>query len=169
MMRVIRQSRRMGRLTFLMVFVFLFLLLWMRPLEAQESSIPRDKAVLRADGQRVNQRSSSLNLTEAQKKSLEELRRTYAKEAIPMRTNLLALKIELRHSLLDPNVQPQILFDRQREISALQAKLEELSLSYQVKARSIFTKEQLERLPQGWPFDIGLANETRGMDRLYRR
>lgn len=166
---MIRQNRHMGKLTFLTVFLLLFLLPCIQPSEAQNSSIPRDKPVLRADDQRANQQSFSSNLTEAQKKSLEELRRKYVKEAIPMRAGLFALKIELRHLLLDPNVQPQILFDRQREISALQAKLEELSLSYQVKARSIFTKEQLERLPQGWPFDMGLANQTRGMDRLYRR
>lgn len=152
-----------------MVLLFLCVLLCIQPLEAQESSIPRDKAVLRADGQRVGQQSSSLNLTEAQKKSLEELRCMYAKEAIPMKTSLLALKIELRHSLLDPNVQPQILFEEQRKISALQAKIEELSLFYQVKARSVFTKEQLERLPQGWASKMGLANETHGMDRFYRR
>jgi hypothetical protein len=83
----------------------------------------------------------------------------YAKEAIPMRADLFALRIELRHLLSDPNVQPQILFEKQRKISALQAKLEELSLSYQLKARSIFTKEQLERLPQGWAFEIGLGYE----------
>ncbi len=165
---MIRQSRHVGRLTFLTVSLFLFVLLWIRPLEAQESSISRDKAVLRVDSQKVSQRSSSLDLTEAQKKSLEELRSMYAKEAIPMKTSLLALKIELRHSLRDPNVQPQILLGQQKKISALRAKLEELSLSYQVKARSIFTKEQLERLLQGWAVDLGLANETPGTDRFYR-
>ena len=40
------------------------------------------------------------------------------------------------------------LLERQRKISELQGKLESLSLSYQIKARSIFTKEQLEQLPQ---------------------
>jgi hypothetical protein len=45
-------------------------------------------------------------------------------------------------------VQPKILVDWQKKISELQAKLESLSLSYQIKARSIFTKEQLEQLPQ---------------------
>jgi hypothetical protein len=101
----------------------------------------------------------SLGLTEAQKNALETLRRTFMAEAMPIRTELFALRIGLRHLLSDPNVQPQILFDRQRKISALQAKLEELSLSYQVKARPIFTKEQLERLPQGWVFEMGLGYE----------
>jgi hypothetical protein len=81
-----------------------------------------------------------------------------------MRTEFFALRIELRHLLWDPNVQPQMLFDQQRKISGLQARLEELSLSYQVKARSIFTKEQLERLPQGWAFEMGLGYEIPIMD-----
>ena len=116
------------------------------------------------DSQGTCWESSSLALTEAQKKALETLRRAYMAEAIPIRTGLFALKIELRHLLSDPNVQPQILFDQQRKISALQAKLEELSLSYQVKARSVFTKEQLERLPQGWAFEMGLGHEIPIMD-----
>jgi hypothetical protein len=86
-------------------------------------------------------------------------------EASPIRTGLFALKIELRHLLSDPNVQPQILFDQQRRISALQAKLEELSLSYQIKARLVFTREQLERLPRGWVFEMGLGYEIPMMDK----
>jgi hypothetical protein len=86
-------------------------------------------------------------------------------EAIPIRTGLFALKIELRHLLSDPSVQPQALFEQQRKISALQAKLEELSLSYQIKARLVFTKEQLERLPQGWVFEMGLGYEIPMMDK----
>jgi len=109
--------------------------------------------------------SSSFALTEAQKKALETLRRAYMAEATPIRASLFALKIELRHLLSDPNVQPQILFDQQRKISALQAKLEELSLSYQIKARLVFTKEQLERLPQGWVFEMGLGYEIPMMDK----
>ena len=165
----IRQDRHMGALTFLTVFLFLFVLPWLQPSEAQNSSIPRDKPVLAADGREPNQQSSSLNLTEAQKKSLEDLRFMHVKETIPLRADLFALKIELRQLLSDPRTQPQMLFRQQKKISALQAKLEELSLSHQVKARSLFTKEQLERLPKGWTSKMGFANETRGMDRLYRR
>ena len=154
----------MGRLTFLTVFLFLFVLLWIQPSEAQKSSPPRDKPICVADGREPGWQSSPLNLTEVQTKALENLQCMYAAEAIPMRTSLFALKIELRHLLSDPNVQPKILFEQQRKISALQAKLEELSLSYQVKARSVFTKEQLERLPQGWAFEMGLGHEIVIMD-----
>ena len=146
------------------LMLFLLTLSIIRISEAQESFPKLNRPNLRMDSQGTCWESSSFALTEAQKKALETLRRAYMAEAIPIRTGLFALKIELRHLLSDPNVQPQILFDRQRKISALQAKLEELSLSYQVKARSVFTKEQLERLPQGWAFEMGLGHEIVIMD-----
>jgi CheY-like chemotaxis protein len=141
------------------LMLFLLTLSIIRISEAQEPFPKLNRPNLRMDSQGTCWESSSLALTEAQKKALETLRRAYMAEAIPIRTGLFALKIELRHLLSDPNVQPQILFDQQRKISALQAKLEELSLSYQVKARSVFTKEQLERLPEGWAFQMGLGHE----------
>jgi len=140
------------------------ILINMKVSEAQRTFPSNTKPNLKIDNQGTCWDSSSFALTEAQKKALETLRRAYMGEAIPIRTELFALRIELRHLLSDPNVQPQILFDQQRKISALQAKLEELSLSYQVKARSIFTKEQMERLPQGWRFEMGLGYEIPMMD-----
>jgi len=136
-----------------------FVLVNIKVSEAQRTFPSNTKPNLRMDSQGTCWESSSFALTEAQKKALETLRRAYMAEAIPIRTGLFTLKIELRHLLSDPNVQPQMLFDQQRKISALQVKLEELSLSYQVKARSVFTKEQLERLPQGWVFEMGLGYE----------
>jgi len=149
---------------FTMLILFLFALFVIQMSVAQERSPKLDKPGLRMDSQGTCWESSSFALTEAQSKTLETLRRAYMAEAIPIRTGLFALRIELRHLLSDPNVQPQILFEQQRKISALQAKLEELSLSYQIKARLIFTKEQLERLPQGWAFEMGLGFEIPIMD-----
>ncbi len=61
---------------------------------------------------------------------------------------------------------PKILLDRQKKISELQAKLGNLVFSFQMKARSIFTKEQLERLPE----DCLLGIESGfGMDAGTRR
>jgi hypothetical protein len=133
--------------------------------EAQRTFPSNTKPNLRTDSQGTCWESSSFALTGTQKKAVETLRRAFMAEAIPIRTGLFALKIELRHLLSDPNVQHQILFDQQKKISALQAKLEELSLSYQIKARSVFTKEQLDRLPQGWVFEMGLGYEIPMMDK----
>jgi hypothetical protein len=149
----------MRRLSFMVKIMIVLILVSIKVSEAQRTFPSNNQPNLRMDGRGTCWEFSSFALTEAQVKALETLRRAYMAEAIPMRTGIFALKIELRHLLSDLNVQPQILFNQQRKISALQAKLEELSLSYQVKARSVFTKEQLERLPQGWAFEMGLGHE----------
>jgi hypothetical protein len=155
----------MRRLSLMVTILIALILINIKVSEAQRTFPSNTKPNLRTDSQGTCWESSSFALTEAQKKALETLRRAFMAEAIPIRTGLFASKIELRHLLSDPNVQQQILFDQQRKISALQAKLEELSLSYQIKARSVFTKEQLERLPQGWVFEMGLGYEIPMMDK----
>jgi hypothetical protein len=155
----------MRRLSLTVTILIGLILINMKVSEAQRAFPPNTKPNLRMDSQGTCWDSSSFALTEAQKKELETLRSAYMAEAIPIRTGLFALKIELRHSLSDLSVQPQALFEQQRKISALQAKLEELSLSYQIKARLVFTKEQLERLPQGWVFEMGLGYEIPMMDK----
>ena len=165
-----RRYPSLQRGIFFALMLFLLTLSIIRISEAQEPFPKLNRPNLRMDSQGTCWESSSLALTEAQKKALEILRHAYMAEAIPIRTGLFALKIELRHLLSDPNVQPQMLFDQQRKISALQAKLEELSLSYQVKARSVFTKEQLERLPMDWLLGKDTGYETRmGVGRGPRR
>jgi hypothetical protein len=155
----------MRRLSLMVTILIALILINIKVSEAQRTFPSNTKPNLRTDSQGTCWESSSFALTGTQKKAVETLRRAFMAEAIPIRTGLFALKIELRHLLSDPNVQHQILFDQQRKISALQAKLEELSLSYQIKARSVFTKEQLDRLPQGWVFEMGLGYEIPMMDK----
>jgi len=117
-------------------------------LKAQPPFYSQSKPMLRMDGQNACWESVDLGLTEVQKNALKNLQRTYASETLPLRIELISLRFELRHLFRDPNVQPKILLDRQKKISELQAKLCDLSLSYQIKARSIFTKEQFAKFPQ---------------------
>ena len=149
---------------FIALILSLLTLLIIQISAAQESFPKMNRPNFRMGGPETCLESLSPSLTEDQKKALESLRRAYMAEVRPTRTELFALRLQLRYLLSDPNVQPRILFDQQRKISDLQAKLEELSLSYQVKARSVFTKEQLQRLPQGWAFEIGLGHEVPAMD-----
>ena len=115
---------------------------------AQPLFYPQSKPLLRMDGHKACWESDDLGLTKVQKKAVKGLQRAYAFEALPLRIKLMSLRFELHHLIRDPNVQPRILLDRQKKISELQAKLNDLSLSYQIKARSIFTKEQFAKFPQ---------------------
>jgi hypothetical protein len=165
--KILNMERNQGRerylflkrtllITLILSFFPLFII---RMSEAQEPSPKLNRPDSRMDSQRTRMKPPPLDLTEEQVKTLENLRHAYIEEAMPISRELLALKIALRYLLSDPNVQPRILFDHQRKISALQARLEELFLSYQVKARAVFTKEQWERLPEGWGFEMSLRNE----------
>jgi CheY-like chemotaxis protein len=139
------------------LILFILILFGIQPSKAQPPFHPQNKPMLRMDGQDAYWKSSDLDLTEAQKKTLGGLQRAYASEALPLRMELMSLRFELRHLIQDPNVQPKILLDRQKKISELQAKLDDLSLSYQIKARSILTKEQLDRLPQDCLLEMGIG------------
>ena len=127
-----------------------------QPLEAQRTIPWQNKPSLKTEGRGAFWQSPSLGITEAQIRELESLRQAFIAEATPLRSELMPLRFELRHLIRDPNVPSKILLERQRKISELQGKLEGLSLSYQIKARSIFTKEQLEQLPE----DCFLRMET---------
>ncbi len=97
----------------------------------------------------------SITFTEEQAGKLAHLQRAYLEEAKPLWGEMRDLRLELRFAVSDPQVQPQALLDKQRKFSALQARLENLLFSYQVKARAIFTKEQLERFPADCPLKMG--------------
>jgi hypothetical protein len=99
------------------------------------------------DSDEVYWQSFDLGLTEAQQKKLESLLSAYASEAFPLSMEIMSLRFELRYLIRDSSVQPKILLDRQKKILELQTKLDDLSLSYRIKARSVFIKEQLEQLP----------------------
>jgi Spy/CpxP family protein refolding chaperone len=104
--------------------------------------------MLKMDGQDFYRRFSQLGLTDSQKERLKDLLQAYASEALPLRIKLMSARFELLHLIRDPNVQPKILLDRQKKISEFQADLNNLFLSYLIKARSIMTKEQLEQLSE---------------------
>ena len=158
------------RRLFITLILSLLAIFIIRMSEAQEPFPKLNRPNLRMDRPGMHMPPAALDLTEEQTKTLETLRRTYMAEAMPIRTELLALKIALRSICRTRMSNHKFLFDHQRKISALQARLEELSLSYQVKARSVFTKEQWERLPQDWLLGMDTGYETRmGVGRGPRR
>lgn len=129
---------------------------------------------LRPEVRRDCTRSLSGLLSSKQLKMVRELQEAFDAEATPIRRDLLIGSIELWQLLSDPKVDPHIVFDRHRKVLELQYKLEHLSLSYQMKARSVFAQEQLDRLPRdcmlgmgtGFGMNIGIGRAPR---KGYRR
>jgi len=139
-----------------------------QPLEAQRTFSSQNMPSLKKESHGAFWQSSSIGLTEAQIKELESLQQAFIAEAMPLRRELMSLRFELRHLIRDPNVGPEILLDRQRKISKVQTKLDSLSLSYLVKARSVFTKDQLEQLPSDCSLGIEVGFGV-GIDRELRK
>ena len=128
--------------------------------EAQQPKVPPGSPLLQAPAKGVCRKDPSITFSEQQTKELETLQRAYLIEAKPPWSELRALRLEMRNAVSDPQVQPRVLLDKQRKISALQAKLENLLFSYQITARSLFTREQLERFPPDCPLKMGVGYGT---------
>jgi Spy/CpxP family protein refolding chaperone len=139
---------------FHVLIILLLALFVIQTSQAQEAFPKMSKPDSGVDRHGARGQSASYVLTEDQKKTIETLHRNYMAESMPIRREISVLKIELRRLLSDPHVQPQILYDQQRKISTFQARLEELSLSYQIRVKSLLTKEQLEQLPQDWIIEM---------------
>ncbi len=126
-----------------------------RAAEAQPSKVPAGGPFLPVQPKGACRMDPSITFTEEQAEKLAHLQRAYLEEAKRLWSELRDLRIELRFAVSDPRVQPQALLDKQRKLSALQARLENLLFSYRVKARAIFSKEQLERMPPECPLKMG--------------
>lgn len=141
--------------------------------EAQERFPKLDRPPLRMESQYC-WKTPSIGLTEEQIKALESLQRAYQAETTSKYSEFMVRRIELQHYVSDRNIKPQDVIERHKRLLALQTELESLSFSYQMKARSILTKEQLERLPRDCLLEMGIGYGAgvgigRGSRRGYNR
>ena len=142
----------------LVFILFLLTLFNIHYSEAKEPLYAQYRPTFRSDIQRNCSKSLSTLLTEEQLNALRNLQNSFYAEAAPIRRELMMSNIEFRQFISNPKVEPKVLFDRQKKILELQSKLENLSLSYQMRAKSIFTNEQLERLPRDCTLDMGTGS-----------
>ncbi|MBP1713351.1 MAG: hypothetical protein H6Q42_1554 [Deltaproteobacteria bacterium] len=138
--------------------------------KAQLSKIPPGGPFLPVQPKGACRMDPSITFTKEQAEKLAHLQRAYKEEAKPLWGEMRNLRIGLRFAVSDPQVPPQAFLDKQWRFSALQARLENLLFSYQVKARAILTKEQLERLPQDCPSKMGTGYAVgKGLGRVPRK
>jgi len=87
--------------------------------------------------------------TEEQLRSLEQVHRSYLREIGRYRDQYVGESYELRALLSDPKAEPHRVMDKQNCLSGVQKKIDEISLQHFLKAREIFTEDQIGRLPPG--------------------
>src|SRR4030043_913590 len=152
---------KLQREIFIMLILSLLTLLGIQFVEAQERFPKLDRPSLRMDSQGRCWKSPSFGLTKEQIGALESLQRAYQAEATPKYRELTTLRLELQCTVSDKDIDPRDLMERHKKFLSLQTEFESLSFLYQIKARSILTKEQLDRLPQDCLLDLGIGYGTR--------
>lgn len=90
-----------------------------------------------------------INLTAEQTTKLNSLQQAFLNESLPIRNELASKALELRTLMAQPGVDAAKISAKQKEIFALQQKLQEKSLTYQSDARNILSPQQLSALPPG--------------------
>jgi len=138
--------------------------------KAQPPFIPPGNQLPQTQQNGACRKDPSITFTEEQTKELEDLQRSFLVEVKPLWGELRDLRLEMRNAVSYAQIQPQVLLEKQMKMSAIQAKLENMRFSYVVKARSIFTKEQLERFPADCPLQMELGNwDKKGMGKGLQR
>jgi Spy/CpxP family protein refolding chaperone len=88
--------------------------------------------------------ASELNLSPEQAKALDLLGQTYFQEAKRYRIELFSKRLELREYLTNPTVKAEVIQAKDGEIIELQSKMEEKTIEYLLKVRTLLTLEQLK-------------------------
>ncbi len=91
----------------------------------------------------------NVNLTAEQTARLNSLQQAFLNETLPVRNEMASSAMEVRTLMAQPGTDSAKVTAKQREIFALQQKLQERSLAYQSDARNILSPQQLSALPPG--------------------
>lgn len=109
-----------------------------------------------------------LEATWEQLKALEGLQRSFYQEISVLRNQYINLHYELRARMEHPQADVRAILEKQRQFSDLQKKMDEISIQYLLKARAIFTPEQLNKLTSGCNLGFNYGRGT-VWDRLRSR
>ncbi len=93
-----------------------------------------------------------LNLTAEQMARLQEMRESYLRDTLVWRNELVIKRFDLRDLWRNPQVEPNQVLAKQREISELESKIQERAVLYQLEMRKVLTPEQIRLLPPGFGF-----------------
>jgi len=105
--------------------------------------------------------------TEEQAKGFDSLQRDFLEQVKPLWKALKELRLDLHLALSGAQIPREGLIEKQKKVLDIQRKVESLRFHYLIKARALFTKEELERFPRGCPLKMGISSD-RG-SRLGRR
>lgn len=91
-------------------------------------------------------RAANLNLTEEQSETVKTITGNYLKETTPLRNQMLSVGSELRLLWSAASPDREKVLAKQRELSGLQAQIDEISAKYRLDCREILTPEQQSKM-----------------------
>jgi periplasmic protein CpxP/Spy len=91
-------------------------------------------------------RASNLNLTEEQSGKLQALRENHLREIIPLRTQMISLRSEMRILWIAATPDRDKILAKQKELSNIQAQLDEKAVVYRFDCRAMLTPEQQAKM-----------------------
>ena len=94
--------------------------------------------------------SSVENLTPVQSDKLAALQKNHIQETAKLRSDLAVKRIERDQLLAQPRPRRDEILSKQREITDLQAQLQQKALTRELELRTILTSEQLNQLNYGY-------------------
>lgn len=90
-----------------------------------------------------------LEATPEQLRGLENLQQSFYQEILALRNQQITMRYELRALLDHPKPDAKMILEKQNQFSGIQKKMDEISIQYFLKARALFTPDQLSKLPSG--------------------
>lgn len=105
---------------------------------------------------------SSLNLTEAQKTKIKEVRQQSSPRSRELMKSIQSNRMGLRDMMFDPNMTDAQIKAKRAELRKLQDQSEDLMLNDFLTIRSVLTKEQRAKLPSIKPGAAGGSPGPRG-------
>ncbi len=111
-----------------------------------------------------------LHLSPEQVIRLQEIHQSFLRDTLAWRNDLAVKRFDLRDLLANPQADPNQVLAKQREVSDLEARIQERSVLYRLEMRKVLTPEQIKLLPPR--FDFGgfrepgmMPGRGRGMGR----
>lgn len=109
---------------------------------AQDASGPDGSAQIRHSGQRIQEIYNQLNLTDDQKKQLEDNKKQHRARMESARQEVKTDKEALHEELMKPQLDMPRIKDLHERIKTLQSQMEDIKLSAILEVRAILTPEQ---------------------------
>lgn len=99
-----------------------------------------------------------LNLTEEQKRKVDDLKETLRNDIVPLRNEMVRKKTELKLLWMDANPDAEKIKSKQKEIRDLRAQIEDRLTDFRLALQQILTPEQRSKI---------ISFKSRGGSRFY--